>query len=164
MSTDSGATGANIRLLVQIVGYIVGWLLVLRGWKIASQEGLKRDKRREVRSQLDDLVEMIGAIEIAAIEFYQHDAGDPDLSKEASQAWLVSAISKVSRRLSRLKAKNKLVCTAEVTAFRQAITSDRFYDSARKAAVHSDSVIQDISRTAVDLMEKIEYQFEIAFP
>lgn len=149
----------TIKLVVQGIGYLMGWFLIVAGWIVTSRQSKKRERRQELRSQLDILTTFIEEIEQNALEFYRTDRQNPAGSTKATGLWIVSSLGRLSRVLSRLKKTYGVNVVTMTVTMRQSITGGDFSSINRLALTDKDKKLHDISNSALELIENLEAEY-----
>src|ERR1700730_9541944 len=106
----------------------ISWLLVIVGWLVINGQHNRRETRKEIRSALNDLYEMLNEIEDEAFT-YHTGAGDSALSR------------RIKRRVSQIHSRVNLAfintietrCGKEIASFRKAVTLHNFDTAAHKS-------------------------------
>lgn len=146
----------SAKLIVQVVGYIGGWVAIVIGWKVSWGQALKREERKELRDLVDRLILLCHATEKASIDFLTKD-----LSTDNGSAahHIRGDLSRLSRALSRLKTERGFDCTSEVVAFRRAITGGEFESASRKAIDRDSEALRGVTVASLNLVDKIESEY-----
>lgn len=164
MPSYSDSTFEWIKVGLQAVGYLGGWALIVGGWVFTSRDSLKRERRKELRARIDGFIEVIEEIEKNALAYYKTPAGADAPSDSPNQAWLVSALGRLSRGLSRLKKAQNVNVVAQIVRFRQSVTSGDFDSKERLARKDTDPVLHKISVSALELIEHLESEYDRIHP
>lgn len=132
----------------------VSWGLVVVGWLVINQQNNKRETRKEIRSALSALYELLHTIEDKALKYHTGN-GDP-LESRTLKRHLAQIYPRVG-----LAFQSTIDCkySREVFAFRQAVTL-RNFDTASFAALDaSDPFFESISNAREQLVSKLEHAF-----
>lgn len=141
------------KIVVQIAGYVGGWIAIVIGWKVSWGQNLKRELRKERRDLIDRLVQLSHEIERSSIDLLSSAPRDGD---EARALHIRNDISRLSRAVSRLKTECGFDCTSEVIAFRQTVTGGQLDSAERKALEPDASDLRAIGIASLNLVDKME--------
>jgi hypothetical protein len=154
--TEAASDYEALKIGIQVVGYVGGWIAIVIGWRVSWAQNLKREERKELRELTDRLIELCHDVEHRSIDFLSSEPGGED---RQDQLHIRNDLSRLSRALSRLKTDSGFDCTAYMVAYRQAITGGAF-DSSDRAALPLDS--PDLTRIAVaslNLVDQMEAEY-----
>jgi hypothetical protein len=152
------------RFVVQIIGYVGGWGLIVTGWIVTSRQSLERERRKELRARIDEFIEDIEEIEKNAIAFYQSEPGSEKVGEPTSKMAIVGAVGKLSRGLQRLKKAQNVNAVTQIIRFRKSITGGDFDSKDRHARDNTDPVLHTISVSALELVEQLESEYDRIHP
>ncbi len=144
--------------LLEISGAVVPWLLVIAGWFFVARDNNKRERRKELRAALSQLTEKIRRCEQDAHEYWMSSAGSERAI--ALGIGLKRLLQSIAAERSRLQQECKMGdSTDELIAYRRAVTGGDFEQQSRQPSSSASERLQEISESAVDLVEKLEAEF-----
>ncbi|WP_444633867.1 hypothetical protein [Cupriavidus oxalaticus] len=144
--------GETLRTVIQAVGYLVTWLIVFLGWRVAANQNKIRDERKEIRDKVDELCE---AIDDAKADFVSH------LTSESIDLSLYWKVFLSAGRINNLIRQFPLGASENVNnrliEFRKILTGDALGgpSSKRLPKMQHHVFVRDIARTANSLNEAI---------
>jgi hypothetical protein len=137
----------------------VPWIIAAVGWAATHLFSEARERRKEIRSQLDKVLDRLSKLEDAARDFHSSTTFD---SKKASS--IVSEIDRIERVLHRLASINVNNLVPVIIHHRRAITFKNFDMSTFGTLGSTVDLIADISAVTQDFEDEIEAQYRIAYP
>ncbi len=140
--------------LFRIIAQIIPWILVVFGWLIVNKQNNIREKRKEIRSILNQLLEELDSTEKLAISYHSAEKQLIELGRDIKLS--LSRIGKSVNRHDLLPRGQRY----PIAKFRQAITLKNFdTEDFITQKVNSD-LINEISATKDDLTDALERQFQ----
>ena len=137
----------------------IPWVIAALGWGATHVFSEARERRKEVRAQLDKVLERLAEIEESAREFHAGQTFDQKKSRS-----LLSEISRVERSLDRIKRFKLDDFTPVIIAHRRAVTYKNF-DSGSFSTCELDSeLLADISFATHEFEDEIERQYGRSYP
>lgn len=138
---------------------IVPWILIIAGWLFVARDHDRRERRKELRAALSKLTERIHTCEREAHEYWML----PGNSEKASA--LGVSIKRLLQSIASERTRLQDACdmassAAEFIAFRRACTGGEFEISTRAGVANASPKLAAISECAVDLVEKLELEFD----
>ena len=137
----------------------VPWIVAALGWGATHLFSEARERRKEVRTQLDKVLERLAKLEEAARDF--HTAESFDQKKSLS---ILSDIDRIQRTLMRLTAIQINNLVPVIILYRRAITLQNLDKSSFKKQDASSEMISEINAATQDFEDEIETQYRIAYP
>lgn len=132
---------------------ILGWIITGLGWYITSAQANSRDKRKELRAQIDSLIETIDIAQEFAFEYYSNQ-GD---ARQKNRLQLFQKLQKIETKNSVItKYENNFDVNSEFSGFWEAITDGDFDSKLLKKLDSSDERFSRISSACSYLISKIE--------
>lgn len=132
---------------------ILGWIITGLGWYITSAQANTRDKRKELRAQIDSLIETIDITQEFAFEYYSNQ-GD---ARQKNRLQLFQKLQKIETKNSVItKYENNFDVNSEFSGFWEAITDGDFDSKLLKKLDSSDERFSRISSACSYLISKIE--------
>ncbi len=140
-------------------GNVVTWGVVVAGWVVVHRATLSRERRKEQREAVRQIVEEIKVIEATAFEFHM-----AEVHSQLNANALTSKIDRVIRALQRQPLSILNVPIRPLIQFRKTITIENF-DATGFAAQHANSQLIYGIRSAVDdLIHSIEFHRDKNIP
>ncbi len=136
-----------------------GAVLVIGGWAATHFFSEARERRKEVRSSIDKILEKIFEAEKTSIAFHVSSSFN-----EASRFDLQSQVNRIERQLNRMSALKTDAFINFIVAFRRSITLNNFDPSNFQQQAASSYLLREISNACQDLEDEIEYQYDQRYP
>ena len=137
----------------------IPWIVAAIGWGATHLFSEARERRKEVRTQLDKVLERLAKLEEDARNF--HTAESFDQKKSLS---ILSDIARIERVLARLTAIEINNLVPVIILHRRAITFRNLDKSSFEKQDSSSEMISDINSATQDFEDEIEAQYRIAYP
>ena len=137
----------------------IPWIVAAIGWGATHLFSEARERRKEVRTQLDKLLERLAKLEEAARDFHTDESFDQKKSLS-----ILSDIDRIERVLTRLTAIQVDNLVPVIILHRRAITFQNFDKTSFEKKDSSSEVISDINSATQDFEDEIEAQYRIAYP
>jgi hypothetical protein len=137
----------------------VPWLIAVVGWGFTHVFSEARERRKEVRSQLDKGIEQLLTLEKSAREFHMSAKYDPLKAHE-----LTAGLDTFERKLYRISCVDVDGLTANLIALRRAVTLDNFDASSFTAQSSASEVLGKIADAASNMEEVLEAQYGFRYP
>ncbi|NOQ64704.1 MAG: hypothetical protein GQ582_09355 [Methyloprofundus sp.] len=135
---------------------IVTWLIVIAGWVFVNQQNNLREKRKEIRSLIDNLHVQLDDIEKKAVK-YHTDEGTKELAFQLKRDLNQKLRSKLKiLELRDLDLKKSSTYQKEL---RKAITLNNFDTNNFKSQLFSSEIIKDIWLAK----DKLSHEIELCF-
>jgi hypothetical protein len=135
------------------------WGILVLGWIVGNRYANQREKRKEIRLQLDGYWERIDDLECLAIKYHTTELTDNELKTLSRK--IVSAISRNYTMINRLHldpADEEQAIILHVD-LKKAITLNNF-DSADHAILPVDNeLLEEISNACTEITNFLEYSF-----
>jgi len=145
---------SNNCALFPSISQIIAWVLIVGGWWIVNKQNNFREKRKETRATLNQLLDDLDAIEKQAYDYHKALEAPTELGRD-----LKLALSRISKNVAR----QDLLPHGQrhpITKLRQAITLDNF-DTDHFVTQTSDSeILAGISANKDDLVDALELHFK----
>lgn len=137
----------------------VPWLLAVLGWGFTHVFSESRERRKEVRSQLDKAIEQILSIEKSAREFHMHASFQPLKALD-----LTSNLDMLERKLHRITCLQMDDLLTRIIGIRRSVTLSNFDASSfQEQTIHSD-IVGGITDAAASLEDILESQYRYRYP
>jgi hypothetical protein len=137
----------------------IPWIVAAVGWGATHLLSEARERRKEVRSQLDKVIERLSKIEENARSF--HTALEFDQGKAAS---LLYEIDRLERSLTRIAKIDVETLIPVIVHHRRAITYKNFDRSSFTTQELGNELIGDINSDTQDFEDEIEAQYRRNYP
>lgn len=137
----------------------VPWVVAVAGWGFTHIFSEARERRKEVRSQLDKCIEHLLALEKAAREFHMKAEYDPIKGYD-----LTTALNTFERRLYRISCLSTDSLTSRLIALRRSITLSNFDLSDFKTQDSSSEILGMIAEAAASMEDAVEAQYRARYP
>lgn len=142
--------------LVKVAIAAVQLLMVALGWRVVSRENDKREKRKEIRSILNEVRQLLTQVEMRAIEYYRIEPEkSKDLAIQIKQQ--IKQIATLVTMVTRLSTKFDL--SEAMMEFRSAVTGGDFESANRPLRSSDDQLFAQISLTSAELLNLMEEIF-----
>ena len=138
---------------------LVGWGIVVTGWLANHWLSEIRDRRKEVRGQLDAVLNAIETLRGEAIDFHLNE----QYQRPEADA-LRMAIRKIEGANLRLNLIEERSVAVHVKRIRQSITLKNFEPSDFKAQPYSGEIITEIQLEIEDLAATLESAYSRKYP
>lgn len=137
----------------------VPWIVAAVGWGATHLFSEARERRKEVRSQLDKVLDRLSKIEEAARDF--HSSESFDQKKVFS---IVSDIDRLERTLGRIAQISVGNLVPVIIHHRRAITYRNFDKSTFQRQDYASELLADINAATQDFEDEIEAQYRLSYP
>ncbi len=133
-------------------GPILAAFIAVAGWLVNEFLSSRRDLRKELRAEVDLLLEALEIMEQDAVDFHTAIAGSA-----ASKVKILRGLTRIGRSLPRLRAKGLTRLKAEqaMMQVRRAITLENF-DSDFVTRAPDDKILADVMAAVGELHDQIE--------
>lgn len=137
----------------------IPWAIAVLGWGFTHIFSEARERRKEVRAQLDKAIEQLLALEKASREFHMADE-----FKVVKAHDLTSALDTFERKLYRITCLNIDDLVGRLVRLRRAITLKNFDRTAFSAQAPESEVLASIADAAADMEDAMESQYRGRYP
>lgn len=137
----------------------IPWLIAIVGWGFTHVFSEARERRKEVRSQLDKGIEQLLSLEKAAREFHMSAAYNAVKAHE-----LTAGIATFERKLHRISCLKIDDLISRIVALRRSITLNNFDLTAFKPQTGESEVLGSISEAAASMEDALEAQYGMRYP
>lgn len=137
----------------------VPWLIAVFGWLVTHLFSEARERRKEVRSQLDKQLDRLLKIEEAARDFHKSTTYE---DKKADS--IIAELSRLERAIQRIPRMNGDFYVQVLTHLRRSITLKNFDKSSFSAQDSSSELFSEINSAVQDFEDEIEAQYCRSFP
>jgi hypothetical protein len=159
VATSSGGCGISKYVPIsQAFGPLLTLATVIVGWAWVSKDNNKRESRKELRANLNEIRELVLSIEATARTYLQRPPTDEETHHLGFQ--IRRDLQHLAGRLATLKAWNEtFVFDNEMLGYRSCITGKDFDTKARKARAFDDQLFLEICNSGQNLIDTIERAF-----
>ena len=137
----------------------ITWLLVIAGWVVVHFLGEARERRKEVRSELDEIFAELREIEAAACSLHCAE----EFSGVDGRQVLVS-LESVERRILRLRLFDDLEFSRAIVSLRQAISLKNFGSSEFIKQDGDSPILDEISWATEELIDALDSGYRTRYP
>lgn len=137
----------------------IPWIIAVIGYFITHVFSEARERRKDIRSQLDKISTRLQQLEVDARAF--HTAKEFESTKNLQ---LITGISQIERHLSRLAFLLIDNLNGPIIHMRRAITLENFDRSNFKTQEVDSEIFHEISAAIGDLEDAVEREYRLAFP
>jgi len=78
-ATTNAASGIDwwevAKVAIQVIGYVVTWTFVIRGWKESRTQNADRDERKEIRDQINGVASALRNVEADIVSYLTSTEG-----------------------------------------------------------------------------------------
>lgn len=141
------------------VATAIPWIVAIVGWGFTHIFSEARERRKEVRAQLDKTIEQLLALEKAAREFHMAPEFAPIKAHD-----LTALIHTFERKLHRISCLNIDDLVGRIVRLRRAITLSNFDKSDFKAQTAESDVLGGIADAAADMEDAMESHYRARYP
>jgi hypothetical protein len=139
--------------LMKVVVPVVQMLVVVVGWKIVSKGNDKRERRKEVRSLLNEIRAKVLEIEGQALDYYRL-APSKSVALGTSIKQNLKHVGMLSTTI--VKFHENFDLSSQLMLFRQKVSGQDFETATRQIRQADDRLFVEISSAATDLIDQME--------
>lgn len=143
--------------LIRDYGPAIPWLLVIWGWRVNNRQANEREKRKELRAEIDRIDDLIKEIISAHRNYRTNPPGSPAdseaLSIKIGITRLAQALNRITLQLAGLNLQR------QQTELFERLTGGDFETANRQPKRHGDQMMQAADIAAADLIDAIERAF-----
>lgn len=156
VAASSGGVGVSkIIPFSQAFAPLLTFATVVVGWLWVSKDNNKRESRKELRANLNEIRELVLTIEGAARTYFQKPPADEEGHRLGFQ--IKRDLQHLAGRLTSLKICDKtLVFDNEMAGYRSCITGRDFESNAREVRHYDDLLFLEICNSGQSLIDTIE--------
>jgi hypothetical protein len=147
-----------------VVGTIISYLLIIGGWLFVRHDNNLRERRKELRAQLDTASKDVDAIVELSKAFYSVHGRDNSAALKREQ--ILSSLKVLGTRTQVVtQAYPSFTVSTQLIGFRKSITGalTGFDDPDRNSAAEGGQICIDIFRAAALLKVVLELQYQKIF-
>ncbi len=137
----------------------IPWIIAAVGWGATHLLSEARERRKEVRSQLDKAIERLAKIEEASRSFHTAQQFD-----DGKAAVILYEIGRLERSLGRISQIDAEALIPAIVIHRRAITYQNFDKSSFQTQQVGNELLSDINSSTQDFEEEIEAQYRRSYP
>jgi hypothetical protein len=137
----------------------VPWIVAAVGWGATHIFSEARERRKEIRAQLDKVQERLAKIEDMARSFHTSELFD-----QGKRDLLQYEIGRLERALNRIPKIDSDALVNVIILHRRSITYSNFDRSIYVRQDQASELIGDINSATQDFEDEIEYQYRQSYP
>lgn len=137
----------------------IPWAIAVVGWACTHLFSEARERRKEVRSQLDKAYEQLQKLEQDSRSFHCAEKFDSVKSGD-----LTTRIFTFERTLQRIKIVRTDSLNPYIIALRRAVTLENFELSSFQPQQQTSPLLLEISAAAEDLEQALEHRYSCRYP
>lgn len=137
----------------------ITWLLVVLGWIVVHFLGEARERKKEVRAELDSIYDAIHDSRRMARNFHCSDTFDGVLARD-----VLVGLESIERRLLRMRFFDDREIAPGIVRLRQAISLRNFTKSEFSKQDENSEILGDISFYSEELIDELENVFRQHYP
>lgn len=137
----------------------IPWIIAILGWIAAHLLSEARERRKEIRSQIEKIHEKIAKLEKDGRSFHLNAEYSSSLALD-----ITGQISGLERALLRTSGLSMDSLLATIIGLRRSITLQNFDKSSFKTQIEASEIMSNINHAALDLEDEIEHQYRIRYP
>lgn len=137
----------------------ITWLLVIVGWVVVHFLGEARERRKEVRSELDEIFAELREIETDACSLHCADTYSGIEGRH-----VLVALESVERRILRLRMYDDSEFLRAIVSLRQAISLKNFSISEFVKQDGDSPILAEISWTTEELIDVLDSGYRTRYP
>lgn len=132
---------------------IVTWLTAILGWIVVNYQNNRREGRKEIRSAINEIVELIEKTENEAVNYHTSEDSNPTLSIK-----IKTSLTKIADRIRYLELHDSKT-SRNLYDFRSAITIRNFDTASHSQQAMDSELIEELSAAAANLIDSLETSF-----
>ena len=137
----------------------VPWIIAAVGWGATHLLSEARERRKEVRAQIDKLSDRLAKLQDDAIKFHTQAAYD-----DRGSAAILSEIDRMERLVARNSRFDSDCFIAVIIQHRRAITYKNFDKSAFVQQPFDSDLLAEVNVTTQAFEDELEAQYRISYP
>jgi hypothetical protein len=145
--------------ILDTFGQIATWILIVAGWYVVDRQLHKRERRREIRAQIDKCESLLQNLEEIAKSYHCEPIHSPQLASE-----ILTLIQRILRKISYLKLLTTHEYNQNAKAIRRAITLNNFDSTTHAAAALDSQLMNDIGIAIDNAHLALETAFHEKYP
>lgn len=145
-----------LTLLVSVLNFVLAGISLYANNFFANQ----RERRKETRSKLDEIIKQLEALQASALVFHTNEAYD-----EGEGESLVRALTRMQNSVGRVVFfRDDVNLVRKVVAFRQAISARNFEEAEFSQQRSKSDLLLGIVNAKEELHSVLEQAYEQVFP
>lgn len=160
--TDTNDTMELVKIGIQALGYAVTWAIVLIGWRVNNTQNRKRDDRKELRDQVNDIAEAIRNVEANVVSYLTSADGE-----RTSSYWTVFfGVKQVNASIVSCRQFKTEAISDLLVNYRNSITDKAMPgpNAVLPAGAKLSAVLRDASSAGTSLARGIELRYRELYP
>lgn len=137
----------------------IPWLIAICGWFVAHAFSEARERRKDIKAQIEKLHDRLSVIEKSAISFHTQATFDSGLARE-----LTSQLDRVERAINRVQILSVAPLFPSIIAHRRSVTLRNFDASEFVQQEPNSELIHEITNTTFEIEDEIDRQYQYRYP
>lgn len=150
---------SNWAVVISAVGQLITWVLVVVSWAVVNRQHNRRETRKELRAQLDQLKESLSSLEQIAEQYHSGASHD-----EGTARRIKLLLQRITNGVDQLGLLDDLTRQVKIISLRRAITYRNFDSSAYRPEPLTGELIASINASVDELVSVMETSFRTMFP
>jgi len=151
-----------LKISIQSLGYIIGWVIVVVGWNVNNAQNRSRDERRDLRDRVNEIAELIRDVESDVVALLT--VNEPNA---AGRFWTVQfGVQRVNQAIVTSTVFNTPAVSKALINYRAATTEKAISGptSIPKLQQRRDKDLHQVSKAGLSLVRAIEDVFIAEYP
>lgn len=137
----------------------IPWIVAAIGWGATHFLSEARERRKEVRAQIDKISEKLSKLQDAAMNFHTADRYD-----ERAATGILSDIDRIERHVSRISRFDTDCFNAVIIQHRRAVTYRNFDKSTFSQQTFDGELLVEVNSATQSFEDELEAQYRISYP
>lgn len=137
----------------------IPWLIAICGWFAAHAFSEARERRKDIKVQIEKLYDRLSIIEKSALSFHTQAEFD-----SASARVLTTQLDRIERAISRVQILSVVPLQPSIIAHRRSITLRNFDVSEFVQQEPNSELVQEITNTTLEIEDEIDRQYQHHYP
>lgn len=163
VTTSAASDGVEIaKLVIQVLGYVITWTIVLVGWNVNNSQNKRRDERKELRDQTGAIIDAIREVESNVVAYLT----DVEGSRDASYWTVFFGVHQVNSAVVLCKLFKTPEIDRLLRSYRQAITDKAMPGPASTTPTGQklDSALRTVAAAGNALVRGLETRYRDLYP
>jgi len=165
-ATTNAASGIDwwdvAKVIIQILGYVITWTFVWRGWKESRRQNEDRDERKELRDQINGIASALRNVEADIVSYLTSSDG----TTPASYWTVFFGVKQINASVVACTPFKTSEIQRALVAYRQAVT-DKAASGPTAALPVGDKLnaaLRGVSSAGVSLVMALENRYREVYP
>ena len=137
----------------------IPWIIVVLGWFATHAFSEARERRKDVKAQLEKLNVRFLSVEESAISFHTKAEFDSAQARD-----IATQLDRTERAIGRIQILSARDLQLYIIALRRSITLENFDSSEFKQQAPSSELLQEITHATFEIEDEIERQYQQHYP